>query len=118
MSHIKFRLEKFEKGLVFQVIEMDKRFRCSATDNSEFISSQLIVASSLCPDLTTSKIYLRGSDYLNDFKIATIMFDNNEERDIYHNKVIVSLTEWSNNYIEFRKQQDPVNDSYEHIYTL
>ena len=101
-TRIKFRLEKWERAVVFQVLEMDKEFRCASrimktdfkTDNFSVLSYENLA---IC-NQRWHEIYLWGYDKDRDFNIDSVYFDDNTIRDEYYDKVIKSLKYWAKNY--------------------
>lgn len=94
---ITFRLEKWEKAVVFQVLDMDERFRTSG--NSKIYSFHpLGVGSGSYPSLNSSSVFLRGYCVEDDFKVAGAQFESNAMRDAYYCDVLSSLKAWANNW--------------------
>lgn len=92
---IKFRLEKFEKALVFQVLEMREDLRgCD-----EYVCENGIsVESSNVPDITTvddDTIYLQGDDVEEDLRVSVAHFESDEERDRCQERILQALSAWA-----------------------
>ena len=99
-SKIKFRLVKFEKALIFQVLEMDDTFRASVSN--EFISSMGVEIRSECvpsfDDDSDDVIYVRGSQESADLDVVVKNYNTNEERDDAYGKILLALEEWALNW--------------------
>ena len=91
MAKLKIRLEKWEKVLVFQVLEMDESLRGSVDFEA---SNGIKIASPNVPVVHTNSIALWGNWKTWDFIIQTVYFDSNEERDEHYDKIVAALREW------------------------
>ncbi len=91
MVKIKFRLAKFEKRLCFEVLEqipLRANFKFKASNGFEVIA---YIES--CKD---NKIYIRSlEEVIKNDRFTSITFNDNKERDIYHNKILKALEEAS-----------------------
>lgn len=112
-SHIKFKLIKLEKSVVFQILEMDEHFRSSSTSNIFTSSNGIKIVSGTIPSLSLNTIYLRGKIKSSDFKPAVIVFVTNEQRDEFVSKIIYAIKEWSNKWPGFENDcETDENDVY------
>ena len=84
---IKIRLEKWEKAIVMQVLEMEEALR-EKKEIHEF--NGFLLCSYDYPSLTDEEkgICLRGFESDYDFDVSSITFDTNNERDEYYQKII------------------------------
>ena len=87
---IKFRLEKWEKAVVFQILEQEE-FECGKVYSNEEFSIDVLAHPEL-PDC--SFVYLRGSDSSKDFRVSSAVFDTNVERDEYYDKILKAFSDW------------------------
>jgi hypothetical protein len=121
MSNIKFQLTKFEKGLAFQVLEMNEEWR-----KDEPSSLPLVLYRNTNNKIFTTVISdnyvelggcvsLRGIDKNLDFKIDTILFGSNTRRDIAYLEIINLLKEFSEEWDKKQKRYSHIN-SYSDIY--
>lgn len=117
MSHIKFKLVKFEKCLAFQILEMDERFRCVTTPIT--FNGPFIVTSNVIPSLESGSVFLRGNYHEFDDRVSFIKFMNNTDRDVYHDRLIKSLNEWSDKFPGFKEtlKAKEVNNYTYTVYT-
>ena len=96
---LKYRLEKAENALVFQVLEQSPDIT-AFLENGHFLSQKtgLRIASAKYPEFKDSKnvIFLRGSDSSNDYKIDVTRFPGNMQRDNKANLINVALEEFVN----------------------
>lgn len=109
---LRFRLEKFEHALVFQVLEQDARFN---TNSDTFNASNGCSVSSVSypryyPE--DGRILLRGNNACQDLAVHIAEFESNEERDEHYDKVLVALAEWSANAPEFTLQPALSSQTY------
>ena len=92
---IKIRLEKWEKAIVMQVLEMDESLRGMDIiyDNGEFS-----IASEISPELDCLQgyVYVRGNDETCDFEVKYTVFSNNEKRDECYNKIVKLFNDYNN----------------------
>lgn len=81
---LKYRLEKAENALVFQVLAQSDDISAFLS-NGAFLSQKtgLRIATAKYPEFKDSKnvIFLRGSDSNNDYKIDVTRFPGNMQRD-------------------------------------
>lgn len=87
---IKFRLEKWEKAVVFQILEQDKFKRGEVYSNEEF-SIEVLLHPEL-PDC--SSIFLRGSDSSKDLSVSSVLFNTTVGRDEYYDKIMKVFSDW------------------------
>lgn len=106
-AKLKFRLEKFERAIAFQILEQDSRFLSTLSDDGyEFEASNgFEVCSDSAPALSEHIVWLRGYEPENNWEVASLEFDSNIERDIYVARLVAALKEWAAKAPEF---QDPV----------
>lgn len=117
MTKIKFKLLKFEKALVFQVLEMDERFR-NQNSLKEFKSKNIDIFSAAGPNINSTKnaIFLRGSNKDNDLKITTELFKSNSDRDKHFDKIIAALQDWAENWEGFKEPEPVINANDNDVY--
>jgi hypothetical protein len=80
---LKYKLEKADSALVFQVLEQSADITAFLSRNHFMASNGYRVALSKYPEFKHSKnvIFLRGSDGDNDFKLDVTRFAGNMQRD-------------------------------------
>jgi hypothetical protein len=102
MSNIKFRLEKWENNLVFQILEMNEKWRNSFEfqNNKNTIFKRVESVSE--PQLIRDIVYLRGSDLDLDFVVSSMYFPSKEECDTAYNEIISLLKEASDHWDKYR----------------
>jgi hypothetical protein len=120
---IKYRLEKWEKAIVFQILEMDERFRTTEDgpgDGIKYVckTNDMLVRSSSYPRLEADIIWLRGEDKEDDLDIICRLFDTNKERDIYYSKVQAALNDWANNWEGWSKEEPEAPPHEPNIFVL
>ncbi len=98
---IKFRLEKWEKALVFQVLEMDERFKNTTWE----AKNGLDIVSMLCPDVTERGLWLRGGSKDSDIRVASQLFVSDAERDARYDTIIAALKDWALNWPGFKENK-------------
>jgi hypothetical protein len=86
---IKFRLEKWERAVVFQIFEQDKFEHGVVYNNGEFIIEVL-----LHPEQSCNYIYLRGENSSEDFRVSSVQFNTNSERDAYYDEILKVFSDW------------------------
>jgi len=87
---IKFRLEKWEKAVVFQILEQDKFERGDVYSNGEF---RIVISSHPAFGLGHI-IYLRGRHSSKDLNVSSAVFETNAERDAYYDKILKTFSDW------------------------
>jgi len=96
---IKFLLAQTRRTLVFEVYEMDERFRTSGKrSNFKYIASNgIAVISSSFPqiDKNDDAIYLHSKNASRDEEYSILTFDTIEEAKVYHSRVLEALKEWA-----------------------
>lgn len=111
MSKIKFNLVSLEQALAFQVTYMDERFlQCEYITNNKFI-----VKSQSCPsfDMDCNIIYLRGFVLERHLDVTVRYFKSNIERDIYKNKMVEALKDWTDNWEGWPDKKESAYKEYE-----
>lgn len=105
---LKYRLEKFEKALVFQVLEMDDRFRCEKGGFQRVHTAKgFHVFSDYTPQLSQCDgVYLRGKDEARDLEIQCLNFVTNKDRDEQFDKIQAAIEDWANNWDGFKCDTD------------
>lgn len=120
---LKFKLVKFDRTLIFEVLEQDPRFM--ANKEVEFYSydkSKLGIRSgSYIPSLleTESAVYLKGFSNMstdNLIPVARASFPTNEARDLYYDQMLDSLVDWANNAPEFQEKKEVIQK--DNVYTF
>lgn len=93
---LKYRLEKAESALVFQVLEQSDDISAFLS-KGHFLSQKtgLRIATAKYPEFKDSKnvIFLRGSDTDNNFKLDVTRFPGNMQRDNKYNLIVAALQE-------------------------
>lgn len=99
---LKYRLEIWETTVVFQVLEMDERFR-----EQSYISTKgnLAIMSSVAPSLDYETAWLRGYAKKLDNSVALLRFDTPLEAGDYYCRVHESLKNWAENWEGFQKEK-------------
>lgn len=96
---IRFRLDKYEKALVFQVLDMREDLRGR---DAYLASNGVEIKTTTHPYLevydSTPHVYVRGCDSTQDAYPAGIAFSSNEKRDEYYENVIQALKEWAEHH--------------------
>jgi hypothetical protein len=112
---LKMRIVKFDRAIACQILEMDERFRSHRTEPSTVYRSSngISIFSGRRPDFRNRDIYLRGDDRLRDNDVAWIVFASDEERDIYHGKMILALKEWAEKWEGW--ETETVNKGESHV---
>lgn len=123
--NIRFILLKFEKNIVFQVLDMNERFRTDLRSEMAKVficMNGLNIISEYSPSLNMKSIYLRGENIEEDFRTTVLSFLNNKSRDEYFNKILEALREWSENCTEIKEKKyktgHRINDNEVTIYNL
>ena len=99
MSKIKFRIEVWEKEVVFQVLEMNERFRSSGSKVNCFkCSNGIAILSMSIPGIELCSVWLQGDSKRYDTRVYTLSFDTPEAAEEYKNKVIEALRDWAENW--------------------
>ena len=113
MSKIKFRLEVWDKTVVFKVLEMDERFRSRAGLESKAYHSKvgLDVVSEDSPELTLYTVLLRGKIERQDFHVATLQLKSKTEAEDYCQKVVTALLDWVENWFAWLGEPEAEDDT-------
>jgi len=84
VTSLKYRLEKSQGALVFQVLEQSNDIKAFLNKYNFMASNGIRVGSDKYPEFKQSKnaIFLRGSMTSEDFKLDTTRFVSNSIRDI------------------------------------
>lgn len=99
-NKIKFRLEVWSKTLLFQVLEMDKRF----LGQSYTASNGVIISSEGCPELwmrTETQLFLHGSMNGRNFDVITFTFSKQEDARNAESLILEALKEWATKWEGF-----------------
>jgi hypothetical protein len=103
MPKIRFKLAEFERGLVFQVLYMDERFRSNRKENMVYKPiKNLEVISCGGPDISgigSGIIFVRGPEKKKDLRITIATFESNSKRDVAKTLIIEGLRQWAENWI-------------------
>lgn len=107
------RIEKWEKCLVMQILEMDERFRNDDfTSAMSYISANGVhIESSSSPNIHWDdirdfySIHLRGYDSPDDYKIVVKYFDNNNDRDKAYDLFVEALKDWAENWEGWKEKK-------------
>lgn len=112
---VKYRLAVWETTVIFQVLDMDERFRCSDLKYPNIqVTGGLDVMSVGYPKLTKNIAYLWGYTKSYDHNISDIKFETSEEAQQYAKKVHYALWHWAKNWFN----EEPVADHDPDIYTI
>jgi hypothetical protein len=110
---LRIRLEKWEKALMLQVLEMDERFRRAggAEIKEHTAPNGLKIVSDQWPYMILHanhlySIHLRGTCLAEDYKPEATHFETNAGRDATYDAVVAALRDWSANWPGFK---DPVS---------
>jgi hypothetical protein len=99
---IKFRLEVWENILLFQILEMDERFRCDSTekDPKQFKARNgVVIASSVVPGLYIGKeVYLHGAHKASNKSAVSINMVSREKAEEYKEEILEALADWAENW--------------------
>lgn len=102
---LKYRLEKLENALVFQVLWMDERFRASESVGrpEHWVSDRgCVVSSNNRPDLYRCNdeihIHLPGVEKGKDRWVSAINFSSNDGRDRCFERIHEILKSWANKW--------------------
>lgn len=94
MTQIKYMLVKFEKALVFQVLEMnDLKRHCPDFTARNGWKVESISWPQLC--IKEKTISLRGSNSRHDYDLSAVHFNSNAERDIADQHIRLAIREWA-----------------------
>lgn len=115
---LKFKLEVWESIVLFQVLEMDERFRSLEGGPSlrYKASSGLTVVSVCSPGIGSNTIHLRGEDTDDDLKPDTFTFDSPRRAEEYKQKALSALSEWAENWEGFQNKATIKEEN--NIYTV
>ena len=106
---LKYRLEKWEKSLVFQVLWMDERFRSTnELGENRFRSTQgfSVISGEYRVTIGSNWVSLPGVNALNDLEVGVMSFDSNEERDEHYNKIQEALKDWATNWEGWKEEKE------------
>jgi len=95
---IKFHLNKFEKMLRFQIIDQTREWKSGLLYEYKNDYKKIEIRKVDSPEIQMNSnkisIYLRGRERsINDFKIQSIDFRSNEERDLAYNTILEAFSE-------------------------
>jgi len=104
---LKYTLSKLEKALVFQVLEMDERFRSRADVGGILCraKNEMWVRSMDTPEIRGVEIFLRGESKEGDDSIEILEFDTNKQRDKIFNRIQEALADWAENWEGFQEDK-------------
>ena len=114
MSKIKFRLEVWGSTVLFQVLEMDERFRCGVYDEQLDYTSKkaggFVVMSLDSPYLGDYFICLRGLNKdKDDDVVQRKVYGGQREVESYAQNIYTALRDWAENWegwIEDEKNEE------------
>jgi len=90
---IKIRLEKWGQSVVMQVLEQSCIDRgCGRV----FTNEDMILFSGDSPELVPNEIFIRGSDYSSDKFVVVRNFYNNDDRDVYYERIVKLFRDYNN----------------------
>jgi hypothetical protein len=100
---IKFRLEVWETSLVFQVLEMDERFRSEKTFKA---SNGIIIGSINTPSIDDSDTSnLRGKYKRRDYWVSCLNYNTKEKAEETKAQILEALKEWAEKAPEFQEDK-------------
>lgn len=121
MNKLKYRLVKFEKALIFQVLEQDARFLRRTGNNLVFTAANGVnIYSGNNPAIVgggssvISQVHLRGAsgpDY--DLIVANVAFATNDMRDAAAAAIHTALADWAKNWPGFTPITLPQGNEFE-----
>ncbi len=114
LKNIIYRLEKFEKALVFQILEQDESWMACYRNNEilRFISKNGYTISSCLehrPSISDSGvIHLQRWDYGSECYRVSILnwFHENKKRNQYYTKINEALAEWDEHVEKLKEKGD------------
>jgi hypothetical protein len=111
MSKIKFRLEVWGSTVLFQVLEMDERFRCRVYDEKlDYISKKaggFFVVSQESPYLGPKYICLRGLNKDRDDDVGQRkIYGGQREAESYAQNIYTALKDWAENWEGWGEEKD------------
>lgn len=115
MSKIKFRLETWGSIVLFQILEMDERFRRKWGEPQYKFQPKDVLTVISCenPGLRINEIYLRGTLNGMDGRVASLTFKTKKEAEDYCQKVVNSLRDWAQNGCCWTKAEDDTPNVFE-----
>ena len=118
MSKIKFRIEAWGSVVLFQILEMDERFRRNwGKPNYTFQPKDgLTVVSCENPELRINEIYLRGTVNGMDGRVASLTFETKKDAEDYCQKVVNSLRDWARNWEGWGNEEIETDDDIPNVY--
>ena len=94
MVKMKYTLERWERALVFQILEMSDVFR--GFNGGIKCDNNFEIFSAAHPDIAyDKKVYLLGKQKDKDLTISIKYFGNNQDRDRYFEEIQNALAQWS-----------------------
>lgn len=104
-SKIKFRLEVWETTIIFQVLEMDERFK--HIDNTFTSKNGIEIWSHSSPELACeTKIYLRGIYKEDALRISFLECESKENAIKTKQNIIIALKDWAENWVGFKEDKE------------
>lgn len=121
MVILRYRLEKFDRCLAFQVLwqtpsfKMDEESRRGSESDRNRLrfkpeSSPLRVITESNPEIQDDAIYLQGMDKTDDHKLSLKYFSNNRARDTWFKNMNNSLHEWAARHQEWSRNPIVASD--------
>jgi len=102
-----YYLIPMEKKCVFQIVEMDERFRGRGT---HLTHDGFEIRSEARPELAMRGACLRGKDGSKDGSTAERNFSSNKERDEYISKVRAAIEDWAENWPGWKEEESVVEN--------
>jgi hypothetical protein len=110
----KFRIEAVGDAVVFQVLEMDERFRYKLDGTRTYDGSEMRVASAGSPEvLNVELVYLRGLENYLDDRASLFRCANKTSAIRLAEKLARSLIEWAEMYEGFSDYSTEVKSDYD-----
>jgi hypothetical protein len=117
MSNIKFQLTKFEHVLVFQILEMNEKWRdfgeLYINENNKYFKNVYSIG---YPQFDEDDLNLRGRYKEDDYLLTIRRFDSNKDRDEAYLEIVNLLRECSEVWDKRPKGigiSNPYSDIYE-----
>jgi len=120
MIKLKYRLEKWEKVVVFQILEQNELFKNKNTFNDldYATNNDMVITSSdrRSTDLEDKIIFVRRVNTRCPLSIGTKYFNNNEERNKYFDSMQKALKDWAANWEGWKEKVDKEATAIINIY--
>jgi len=113
MTNITFKLQKHNKGLIYQVLGQTDLWQKSRDrqDDLEFTATNGFKVISCCEPhilIDNKIIYIRGSFRDRNNQQELVCIDSIEKRDEYYNLIIETLKQWSQYVTELNRDKNDI----------